>query len=395
VNDESNNLAKDLKQFIGEFGQYWGFRIRQMSLFSYAGVEVFLGFFYDLKALIVSKMFWGRGSFYRTSFHIFISILSGFILFSGLSTKLNVFGETANGLGVNDSTLGGEDLFSQSGTSESVGIIEEDQYDYVVHKYVVKKGDTLSSIAQLYSTATQKMSINTLIWANNLANANVALVIGQVLRVPEIDGAFYKVKKGDTLAKIATATKSEIPDILDYNRKVLDSENPVLTEGLELFIVGGQIIAPVVKPVYKTYSVSSGSVPTGSGYDIPRGTFINPLTNCSGYSYSRGFKPTHGGVDLAKHGGCWINAAAPGVVTRAGWGTTGEGYYVVIEHGNGLKTRYYHGEKRFAVKVGDNVKAGQPILYMGSTGNSTGTHLHFEIVINNKRVNPELYVKVR
>ena len=121
----------------------------------------------------------------------------------------------------------------------------------------------------------------------------------------------------------------------------------------------------------------------------------DPATNCPGYAYSRGFKPTHGGVDLAKNGGCWIEAAAPGKVIRAGWGNTGEGYYVAIDHGNGLQTNYYHGEKRFAVKVGDSVKAGQPILYMGSTGNSTGTHLHFEIRINGVKVNPELYVKVR
>jgi murein DD-endopeptidase MepM/ murein hydrolase activator NlpD len=82
-------------------------------------------------------------------------------------------------------------------------------------------------------------------------------------------------------------------------------------------------------------------------------------------------------------------------VIRAGWGGAGEGFHVVIDHGNGLWTRYYHGRNQFAVRVGDSVNAGQSILYMGCTGNCTGTHLHFEVVINGRRVNPENYVRVR
>ena len=71
---------------------------------------------------------------------------------------------------------------------------------------------------------------------------------------------------------------------------------------------------------------------------------------CSGYVYIRGFLDWHGGVDMAKKGGCWEAAAGPGVVIRAGWGNAGEGYHVVIDHGNGLKTRYYHGNGNVALK---------------------------------------------
>ena len=98
---------------------------------------------------------------------------------------------------------------------------------------------------------------------------------------------------------------------------------------------------------------------------------------------------------MAKNGGCWINAAASGTVIRAQWGSGGEGNHVVIDHGNGIWTRYYHGTNNYAVRVGDRVSAGQSILYMGNTGYSFGTHLHFEIVVNGVRVNPESYLRLR
>jgi murein DD-endopeptidase MepM/ murein hydrolase activator NlpD len=98
---------------------------------------------------------------------------------------------------------------------------------------------------------------------------------------------------------------------------------------------------------------------------------------------------------MAKAGGCWVSAAGDGVVTKAGWGSMGEGWHVVIDHGNGVKTWYLHSNGQFKVKAGDQVKAGQIIMYMGCTGNCTGTHLHFAFWINGQPKNPENYVKLR
>jgi len=377
------------RTFIKELGSYLAFRFRQIFFFAFAAVEVFVGLFSQLKSFIVSRIFWGRGNFYRTSFHLFISILSVSILLSGISSKLNIFGTAnASGLGLNEGTIGQDDIFSQSGTSQALVLTEADQYDYVVYKHQISPGDTLSSIATYYG-----INIKTLMWANNITNQNASLTVGQVLKIPEIDGVFYTVKKGDTLDKIAKSTKSNVRDILDFNTKVFDIENPVVSEGMQLFIPGGQVIIPTRPPVV----VAANSNPSGmQTFNIPKGTLINPLINCPGYVYIRGFNPNgHKGLDLAKGGGCWISAAGPGKVTRAGWGSYGEGWHVVIQHDYNIKTRYYHGERRFAVSVGDTVKAGQPILYMGSSGQSTGTHLHFEVEINGVRVNPELYVTVR
>ena len=99
----------------------------------------------------------------------------------------------------------------------------------------------------------------------------------------------------------------------------------------------------------------------------------------------------HGGLDIAASSGTPIYAANAGVVTVSGWSSGGYGYNVMIDHGNGVTTRYCHCS-RTAVDVGQMVYQGQVIAYVGSTGNSTGPHCHFEMEVNGMRVNPSNYV---
>ena len=99
---------------------------------------------------------------------------------------------------------------------------------------------------------------------------------------------------------------------------------------------------------------------------------------------------THKGIDIGAAGGTPILATADGVVTRAGW-SSGYGNLVVIDHGNGVTTYYGHCSSLYT-SVGAEVKAGDKIAAVGSTGNSTGNHLHFEIRLNGKQVNPQKYV---
>ena len=116
---------------------------------------------------------------------------------------------------------------------------------------------------------------------------------------------------------------------------------------------------------------------------------INPLSNpmCSGYVFVRGFFPGHNGIDLSKFGGCPIRSIYQGKVIFAGWSPWGEGYTVRIDHGNGMQSSYLHGETLW-VKTGDYVNGGQEIMYMGTTGNSTGIHLHLSIKINGTFIDP-------
>jgi murein DD-endopeptidase MepM/ murein hydrolase activator NlpD len=123
--------------------------------------------------------------------------------------------------------------------------------------------------------------------------------------------------------------------------------------------------------------------------------FVNPLSNpgCAGYIQSRGFWGiyAHNGVDLAKNGGCPVRAAAEGDVIFAGWSDYGEGYNVRIYHGNGVQTSYYHGETIW-VSVGDHVTAGQEIMYMGCTGNCSGTHVHLGLRLDGTFIDPSPYI---
>lgn len=374
-------------EFFKALASYLRIRTRQITVFSYAGLEVLLGTFNSLKAWTVQRMFWGRSSLYRSAFHFVVAVITIVAVISGISARLNIISaSTGTGFDINSGIIGRQDILSQAGTAESISLIGANEPDYPVYKHVVQSGETLSEISEIY-----KINKNTIKWANGMSSDSIRT--GQILRIPGIDGAFVKVARGDTLESIAKKNKGNVADILDLNISVLDPKNPVLKEGMELFIPGGEIPLPVVA-VAKPSSGSKVSAPS-TGVNIPSGTFINPLSNCPGYSYIRGFSPWHGGVDLAKAGGCWINAAGNGKVIRAGWGNAGEGFHVVIDHGNGIWTRYYHGQRQFGVSVGDQVRAGQSILYMGCTGYCTGTHVHFEVVINGRRVNPEAYVRLR
>lgn len=121
---------------------------------------------------------------------------------------------------------------------------------------------------------------------------------------------------------------------------------------------------------------------------------VSPLsTDCTGSVVTRGYiGEHHKGMDFTRNGGCWINSAGDGKVVNAGWGSGGEGFQVTIDHGNGLETRYHHGNGEFKVATGDTVLKGELIMYMGCSGNCSGEHLHFEMMINGVLVNPKEYI---
>ncbi|MCA9382953.1 peptidoglycan DD-metalloendopeptidase family protein [Candidatus Dojkabacteria bacterium] len=382
-------------EFVTTLSKYLALRGRQLTVGSLSLGYIIATALDNAKAWAVRRMFWGRSSLYRSAFHVIVSIITVVAVLSGITNRLNISSSAeTGGLDLESGILGRQDIFSQSGTAESIGAISEDEKDYPVYKHVVQRGETLSEVAEIYS-----IKVETIKWANSLTSET--LKVGQVLRIPGIDGVFVKVKDGDTLEKIAERNKGNVFDIIDLNSNVLDRSNPVLSVGMELFIPNGIIPAPVVavKPVtYVPPAPSNPGVGDPGGIDVAPGTFVHPLSTdpaCGGWTWSRGFSAWHRGADLAKRGGCWINAAGSGTVITAGWGSAGQGYHVVIDHGGGIRTLYYHGSGAFNVSVGQQVKAGQKIMYMGCTGYCTGTHLHFEFRINNVKQNPEAYIRLR
>lgn len=228
--------------------------------------------------------------------------------------------------------------------------------------YIVQDGDVVSSIAADYG-----LSVQTLISANNLKNAD-AIKPGTELVIPPIDGITYIVKKGDSVSSVAKRYRAEEARIITFNDLPLSGE---LQAGDEIIIPGGVMIADDGNAKSKVISSSKrfAGLPKFEGYFItPASGVITQLAH------------VRNGYDLANKTGTPIYAAASGQVNFAANSGYNNGYgrEVRISHANGTETLYGHFSK-VVVVTGETVEQGQLIGYMGSTGHSTGPHLHFEI----------------
>ncbi len=252
--------------------------------------------------------------------------------------------------------------------------------------YRVQSGDTLGGIADQFG-----LNLSSLLWANNLS-ARSLIRIGQELKIPPVDGVYYTVKKGDTVAKIAKTYGADADKILSFNH--LDGATP-LKVGSELVLPGGEPpAAPVVvvrpAPVTSLFTPKPAdqTAPAARGSSTGKGTWVWP-TDWRVITQYFGWK--HTGIDIDGDFTTRSFAAADGTVIYSGW-RNGYGNTVEIDHGGGIITRYGHHSKLY-VKVGDLVKAGDVIAQTGTTGRSTGTHLHFEVIKNGKFQNPLEYIR--
>ena len=247
--------------------------------------------------------------------------------------------------------------------------------------YVVQAGDTISTIAANFG-----ISVNTILWENDL-NAYSLIRPGNKLVILPVTGVAHKVAKGDTLASIALKYGIDANTIMETN-KLANAE--MLSVGQKLIIPGGK----------KTYYAQSSSN-NASGISALKNLFkpedlkstaSNKLAwPTVGAKITQYSSWRHYAIDIANKVGTPIYACDAGVVEVAGWGT-GYGNQIVIDHGGGRKSRYAHMSKFIASK-GDVVKKGEVIGLMGSTGRSTGPHLHFEYIINGVKTNPLNYLK--
>jgi len=240
--------------------------------------------------------------------------------------------------------------------------------------YVVRSGDSLSEIAQMFG-----VSVNTILLANDMKKGDV-ISEGQVLVILPISGIQHTVTKGETIASIAKHYKVDAGDIASYNGIAPDAQ----------LAVGDQLIIPnadssesdkPVKDLNATIAKDKKYYETHSTKAFP-GYYIDPVP---GYRLSQGIHDNNA-VDLAIAPGTPIHAAASGTVLVAHSGCVagssrcggGFGNYVVINHSNGTQTLYAH-QSSIATYVGAQVAQGQVIGYVGTTGRSTGPHLHFEV----------------
>ena len=280
-----------------------------------------------------------------------------------------------------------EDSYVTTTTGSSVVVSEETSTHKAARKevatYVVVGGDTLIGIAYDYG-----LSLSTVLWANNLS-ATSTIQPGQELSIPPVDGVLYKVKSGDTISQIAKIYGAEAQEIVSFN--TLASAN-ALKIGQNLMIPGGEAPAPAAKQRSGS-SLAQIFTPPSTISDAttivsPSGKWIWP-TDWRVITQYYGWR--HTGVDIDGNNNTDNYAATDGVVTFTGW-KGGYGLTVEIDHGNGIKTRYGHFS-RIDVAAGQAVGAGISLGKTGTTGRSTGTHLHFEVIVNGSFRNPLDYVR--
>lgn len=248
--------------------------------------------------------------------------------------------------------------------------------------YAVQNGDTISAIARRFG-----LTINTILWANNL-NANSFIRPGDKLTILPYSGVLYTVKSGDTVSKIASKYGVEASKILSCN-----DLGAGLKAGQKIIVPGAKKLAETVARPRTSASRSGLSLISNLTQSAPsRNTGSGKMAwPTQGRRITQYFSWRHLGLDIANKIGTPIYAADDGVVIFAGW-ATGYGNSIVIDHGGGIKTRYGHASKLF-VSVGDEVSRGDNIMAMGSTGWSTGSHLHFEVIVSGSKYNPLNYVR--
>lgn len=251
-----------------------------------------------------------------------------------------------------------------------------------VETYIVQEGDTVGSIARDF-----RVNVGTILWSNNLTERQY-IRPGDTLKIPPVSGVLVTVKKGDTIARLAARYDADEDEIIAFN-KIRDESS--ITVGTELMVPGG-------KPPAVAQSVAIARRTEIAPVAIARPPAASPgggtalLWPTPGRVITQYYGWSHTGLDIDGDFTSPLYAAEEGVVTTAGWNSGGYGLQVLVKHPNGLVTRYAHASKLF-VRVGDYVGRGEVIAMMGSTGRSTGSHVHFEVYAGGRRVNPLPYIR--
>lgn len=358
-------IYREFVEFLGAAGSYFfNFLTR-------------LGFnFEKLKDLVVDVLLARRGA--NTSAFVHLSILGlamAVLLGGGVFTSGSVVSGSYPGVPANPLVAVASADNSGSGVISStitpITIISEKPRDETV-QYEVKAGDTVSTIAAEYG-----VSENTILWENDLT-ATSRIKEGQKLAILPVSGVAHKVAGGDTIYSVAKRYRANAQAIIDFPFNDVGDDFQLAT-GQVLLVPDG---APPEKPKpAPTQYLAQKNIPVG---EPGSGQFAWPASG----GLAQYFSWYHPGIDIDNLGGGPILGADSGTVTVAGWPDNyGYGNRVVVDHGNGYTTLYAHMSAIY-VSPGQKVSKGDVLGAMGSTGRSTGVHLHLEIRQNGTALNP-------
>jgi len=246
-----------------------------------------------------------------------------------------------------------------------------------VENYTVKPGDTLASIGKKFD-----ISIDTIKWANDLKTDTIKPE--QVLKIAPVTGVVHTVISGETIYSIAKKYNIPAQNIVNFIfNDFADIDTHSLRAGQTLYVPGG-----VIEPEQPKYAAMAPHYANAIAGVHGSSNFIWPTTGII-TQYPTWY---HMAFDIASNSSPPIIAADTGTVTYAGCIPTGYGCHVMVDHGNGYQTLYGHMSV-ISVSAGQAVNQGQQLGIMGSTGNSTGPHCHFEIRLNGVLQNPQNYLK--
>lgn len=364
------DLKEKIKNELGLMGEF----LKLQGVFLNRFFMSFLGWVEWLKVELSKLMYRQRGRFSQSFVNVAVAVMFFLVIvFSGtLESAISNNGSENSGsnylLAAMNEAAAANTLISNLPKGETT-------------EYRVVEGDTVSSIAVKFG-----INVDTIMWENNLKSVD-AIKPKQILRILPVVGVRHKVKRGETIYSIAKDYQVDAQNIIDYPFNTFaNDETFALSAGQELIIPDGIKPKEVVidKTMYATRTVAP--IPGVVG----EGNFMWPTSG----NITQKYYWYHQAVDIANHSNPPIVAAQSGTVITAGWNGGGYGNYVIIDHGNGYKTLYGHMlNNSIVVKPGQRVNQGQKLGIMGSTGRSTGTHLHFEVIGPNGKLNPLTVLK--
>lgn len=326
--------------------------------------------FERMKNIIVLLLMTKRGKYQQSFLHTSFLLLIVSIWIAGpVITENNpLIGKNATESPAQNRSIASIYTYASSSNLTTTRISQKPRD--TVQTYTVKDGDTLAGIAKSFG-----LRVDTIQWANDLKNDTISP--SDKLKIPPVDGVVYKVKSGDTIYSIAEKFNTNAQKIVNFPfNEFADLDTFAITTGQMLIVPDG--VPPTEAPRRPTQFAPQFAAGTAGS-----GNFIWPTSG----SITQYYVWYHQALDIANPSSPPVLAADNGTVSFAaciGWGY---GCHVIIDHANGYQTLYGH-LSRIDVSVGQGVGKSQQIGLMGSTGLSTGTHLHFEIRSSGQLLDP-------
>lgn len=349
-------LVQDLKQFLLEFGYY----LTKKFHLSFLRFE-------ESKSTFVTSLYKQRGKMSRKLIH------TGMAGLAGLGMMIApVIAQEFPGTSVNPWEIeSNPEVLSATTESDGIETLVSEKVRDGVKDYKVEEGDTVASISKKFG-----IDENTIRWQNSITKDKIK--VGQNLEILPVSGIAHKVNKGDTVYSIAKKYDSSAQAVVDFPFNTFSND-----ETFELAIGQIVMVPDGVKPQDAVTSPRIRQITPDAGSVVASGNFVWPTQG----TITQNFVWYHPGLDIANRAVPKVLAADAGVITYAGCISYGYGCHVQINHGNGYTTLYAHLQQIY-VTVGQRVNRGSAIGQMGSTGRSTGPHLHFEVAKNGVKLSP-------